>query len=136
MKISRKTDYGVILLQALTPSWAKGEFVALARVAKEHRLPLEFSEKLAGTLRRHGYLNAKRGAGGGYRLIRDPKTITLKELIDLFEEPKLMRCMHSPHPEQYCPLVPFCPSRRKWLEIDRAIQSIFEGVTLAELSRK
>ena len=133
MKFSRKTDYGVILLQSLRGTFRSRGYIPLSKIAREQKLPRFFIEKLGEKLRRAGYLEARRGAEGGYRLAKDPKKITLKELIDVFEEPEMMRCMRSPHPEKYCPFVGACPTRAGWLGIEKKVNKIFENVTIASL---
>lgn len=133
MKFSRKTDYGIILMEALRSSFASGKFVSLAGVARQEGMPVLFVAKLAETLRMKGYLDAKRGAGGGYRMTRDPKTISLKELIDAFEEPPMLRCMKSPDPKKHCPLAATCPTRKTWNHIDEKVDALFRTVTLASL---
>ena len=133
MKFSRKTDYGIILIEALRPTFRARAYVPLSEIAREQKLPYEFLQKLAGILRRVGYLEARRGSDGGYRLRKDPRKITLKELIDVFEEPEMMRCMRSPHPEKYCPFVGACPTRAGWLGIEKKVNKIFENVTIASL---
>lgn len=130
MRFSRKTDYGIILVGALKPSFKSGRFIALSGLARENRLPLAFLQKLAELLRRAGLVSAKRGKVGGYRLIREPKTITLKELIALFEEPKMMRCMKSSNPKKYCALAGTCPTRKTWYEVEKDVDKIFEKVTM------
>ncbi len=133
MKFSRKTDYGVILLQSLRDTFRSRGYIPLSKIAREQKLPRFFIEKLGEKLRRSGYLEARRGAEGGYRLAKDPRKITLKELIDVFEEPEMMRCMRSPHPEKYCPFVGACPTRAGWLGIEKKVNKIFENVTIASL---
>lgn len=133
MKFSRKTDYGIILMEALRPSFASKEFVPLAQVAKQENLPRVFLGKLAEMLRMNGYLDAKRGSNGGYRMCRDPKTITLKELIGVFEEPPMLRCMRSPDPKKHCPIAATCPTRKTWNGIDKKVDALFHDVTLASL---
>ncbi len=133
MKFSRKTDYGIILMEELRTSFVSKEFVPLATVAKANSLPRVFLGKLAESLRRCGYLEAKRGSGGGYRMARDPQTITLKELIDVFEEPPMLRCMKSPDPKKHCSLADTCPTRKTWNGIDEKVNALFREVTLASL---
>ena len=133
MQFNRKTDYGLIFLKALKPTYRSGRYLPLSAIAEREHLPFTFLEKIAGALKREGTVGSQKGAAGGYRLVRDPKTITLKQIIDLLEEPPMMRCMRSPHPSKYCPLVPTCPTRRKWLDIEREVSSIFEKVTVAQL---
>lgn len=133
MKFSRRTDYGIILVEALRPSFLSGRFMRLSDVARDNRLPFAFLQKLAEALRRVGYLVAKRGKVGGYRLTRDPKTITLKDLIDIFEEPPMMRCMRSFDPRKHCLLASTCPSRKKWGEVEKKVNKIFEKVIVDSL---
>ena len=133
MGFSRKTDYGLILLEALKPTYASGEHVSLKAVAQGEHLPFAFLEKLAGMLRKEGILEATRGASGGYRLIRNPASLTLREVIRIFEEPPMMRCLRSPHPEKYCPLVATCPTRKTWQEVEGQVNRIFENVTMAQI---
>ena len=133
MQFSRRTDYALILLEALQPTFASGDFISLRAVAEREHLPFPFLEKIAATLKKGKIVAARKGIDGGYKLIRDPKSLTLKEVIDIFEEPPMMRCMHSPHPEKFCSLVPQCPTRSKWMDIEKKVDSIFEAVTVAEL---
>ncbi|OGZ95451.1 MAG: hypothetical protein A2847_02420 [Candidatus Sungbacteria bacterium RIFCSPHIGHO2_01_FULL_50_25] len=133
MKFSRRTDYGIILAQALRSTFRDRSHIPISKIAQNQGLPLVFLEKLAERLRQAGYLEARRGSEGGYRLVKDPKKITLKELIDVFEEPEMMRCMKSPHPQKHCAFVALCPTRGKWLEIEKRVDLIFESVTVDAL---
>lgn len=133
MQFSRKTDYGLILLGVLRPTFASGEHRTLTAVAAETRLPLPFLAKLAGRLRKHGVLDARKGVFGGYRLMRDPKTLALSEIITILEEPPMMRCLKSNHPEKHCPFAPVCPTQKTWRDIHGRINRVFESVTVAEL---
>ena len=133
MRFSRKIDYGLILMEALRTSFSEGSFIKLSGIATAHQLPLPFLQKLADTLRRKEYLQARRGQGGGYRLLKDPKKITLKEIMDIFEEPAMMRCMQSTHPEKYCPLARTCPTRKTWAQIEEKVNRIFCEVTIDTL---
>ncbi len=133
MQFSRKIDYACILLASLRKTHTSGLFVSLAVIAREQHLPLPFLEKLAGTLRRRGVLDARKGADGGYRLKRNPKTLTIKEIIDIFEEPPVMRCLKSSDPEQFCSLAPFCPTRSRWREIEEKVDRVFAHVTVDSL---
>ena len=133
MQFSRKTDYGLILLNVLKPTFRRGGYVSLRGVAEGEHLPFPFLEKLAAALKRAGIIVSRRGAAGGYRLIRDPASITLQEVIRVFEEPPMMRCLRSPHPEKYCPLVPHCPTRKGWQALNAKFDSLLARTTLAAL---
>lgn len=133
MQFSRKTDYALILLEVLKSTFVTGEFFSVRVIAERERLPLAFLEKIAGVLKTRKVVESRKGLEGGYRLRRNPKSISLKEVIDIFEELPMMRCMRAPNPEKHCPLVPYCPTRSKWVEIEKQVNSIFERVTVAEL---
>lgn len=133
MNFSRKTDYAFILLEALKPTFASGDFVSLRAVAERECLPFAFLEKIASVLKAHGIVEARKGLAGGYRLRRDPVSLSLKSVIDIFEEQPMMKCMKAPNPEKHCPLVPFCPTKSKWMEIEKEVDSIFERRSIASL---
>ncbi|MBI2055364.1 MAG: Rrf2 family transcriptional regulator [Candidatus Sungbacteria bacterium] len=132
-QFSRKTDYALILLEALKPTFASGGFLTLRAVTERESLPRAFLEKIASKLKKEKVVAARKGADGGYRLIRDPNSLTLKEVIDIFEEPPMMRCMRSPDPQKHCALAVHCPTRSKWREIEKRVNFIFERVTIDSL---
>lgn len=133
MQFSRKTDYGLILLEALKPTYGSRRYASLKSVAQKRNLPFPFMEKVAAKLKKVGVLESKKGAEGGYRLAKNPAHTTLKKVIDIFEEPRLMRCLRSSHPEKFCSLAACCPTRGKWLDIDQQVNRVFEGVTVADI---
>lgn len=81
--MAKKFDYGVILIERL--KLAEGGYLDAKSVAKEHNLPKAYMEKVAQELRRAGWLEARRGIGGGYKLIK--KDSEISELINFFERP-------------------------------------------------
>lgn len=81
--MARKFDYGIILIERLKA--AGGAYLDVKSVAKEHGLPLSYMEKVAQGLRRAGWIEARRGIGGGYKLIK--KDLAVSELINYFERP-------------------------------------------------
>lgn len=133
VKFSRKTDYGIILMKGLEATYARKNFVSTSEIAEQYKISPSFLEKLADILRKNNYLEAKRGNKGGYRLIKNPKNITIEELINVFEEPAMMRCLYSKHPKKICPLVSICPTRRAWVGINEQVQRIFRKTTLAKI---
>ncbi|RJQ36843.1 Rrf2 family transcriptional regulator [Candidatus Parcubacteria bacterium] len=134
MRISRKIDYACILLAALKPSFASGKHVSLRAIAAKERLPLPFLEKVAGTLRKKNIIGAKAGAAGGYRLLRDPKKLSLGGVAKLFgEQPLALGCLRS---EQLCPCPDdaSCDTRAAWERVARDVESALNKMTVAKLS--
>ena len=133
MQFSRKIDYGLILLETLKLTYDSRRYASLKSIAQKRNLPFPFLEKVAARLRKVGLIESKKGVAGGYRLASNPKYLTLKGVIDIFEEPRMMRCLGSPHPEKACSLAKSCPTRKTWNNIDAKIDRFFETVTIAKL---
>jgi Rrf2 family protein len=82
--LSRKTDYGLLLLIELAH---KKQTISLKEFAKSRLISFFFLQKVAYQLRKNGLIEAERGKSGGYFLSREPKKITLKEIFETLEGP-------------------------------------------------
>lgn len=133
MYISRKTDYSLILMQDLKSTFSSGKFLALDTIATHYHLPYAYCEKLAGELKRSGIIEARIGKNGGYRMARDPKKVTVQEIVDIFQRKPLMRCLSARNAQKTCALLPVCPSRSGWRQIDTEIRKALGGLTIAKL---
>lgn len=133
MYISRKTDYGLILMQALRDTFVSGRFLPLDDIATQYHLPYAYLEKLAGMLKRNGVIEARTGKNGGYRMARDPKKITAQEIVDIFQQKPLMRCLSEKNKKKTCVLFSVCPSRSGWRRIDTEIRKALTSLTIAKL---
>ncbi len=90
--MKRKFDYAVILTEYLKNQ--NGRFIDIKNVAEEFQLPRAYLEKVAQELKRAGWLESRRGAGGGYRLAKNPSPFSVETLINFYEP------IHS-----FCPLL-------------------------------
>lgn len=80
MKISKKEDYGLIFMSVLAKKYSK-EFISLAAVSIETGLSSLFLKHLASVLLKDKLIESKEGIGGGYRLTRNPKNISMGEIM-------------------------------------------------------
>ncbi|HJV32476.1 MAG TPA: Rrf2 family transcriptional regulator [Patescibacteria group bacterium] len=85
LKVTRKAELGLLLASEL--ALHPGELVSLEAVSKKTGASRKFLEQVAGELRRADIVEAQRGAAGGYRLARDPKTLTIAEVLNAVEGP-------------------------------------------------
>jgi Rrf2 family protein len=60
-------------------------FVQSRDLAQQEKLPNKFLESILLALRRGGFLESKVGSGGGYRLSRAPRDISVGDLIRRLE---------------------------------------------------
>ncbi len=94
MKSLKTIDHAVVLISELGATYKTDTFLDVADIAHRHNLPVAFTQKIAQRLKRAGFIEARRGSGGGYRLRIDPKKISIEIIAALFEERHL-----------WCPLI-------------------------------
>jgi len=75
-----KAEYGVRLLVELGRQTG-GEPVSLKVIAEADGLPLAYLWRIVALLKKAELVESTRGAHGGYRLARDPATITMDEVV-------------------------------------------------------
>lgn len=79
----KRFDYALMLFEYLKRN--EGVFTNICEAAKELDLPYSYLEKVAQGLKKGGLLEGRRGAGGGYRLIGKPKSISIDTLINFYD---------------------------------------------------
>lgn len=131
LRLSRLTDYGVVLLANLASQPDRGVHNA-RELAAEVGLPLPVVSKLLKMLARSGILVSHRGSKGGYGLARPADAITVNEILAALEGPvALTECSIAPgvcHHETHCGV------RNPWQRISQAIRSALDDVTLQDLA--
>lgn len=86
MKISKKAEYALRAVLAMSRS-ALGTIFSIQSLAEEERIPLKFLEQILLILRKGGIMHSRRGAGGGYQLVRPANRITVGEILELVDGP-------------------------------------------------
>ena len=81
MQISRKADYA---LRAMTIMAGLGPDRSLQaqELAEQGKIPIKFLEQILLVLKKAGMLRSKRGVGGGYRLNRESRLISVAEIME------------------------------------------------------
>ena len=91
--LSKKTKYALHALTYLGKHKDEGT-VLIHDIAEEHGISHKFLENILLELRKAGYLGSKKGKGGGYYLIKEPKDIPLSRVIRLLYGPiALLPCV-------------------------------------------
>ena len=82
--LSKTADYAVRAALALAEA-PRGSYMTIALVAEQMALPKTFTPQILGLLARAGIAESKAGRGGGYRLARTPRQITMLEVVEAAE---------------------------------------------------
>ena len=84
MKLSVKSEYACLALIDLAKHYEKG-LRTTAQIAEKQEIPKKFLEQILVTLKYGGYLQSRKGKGGGYWMVKDPGSISLAEIIRLMD---------------------------------------------------
>ena len=85
MKLSTKSEYACLALITLSKAHEKDELYTILQIANENNIPKKYLEQILLILKRAGLLKSYKGPSGGYKLSRNPETITLAEVIRLMD---------------------------------------------------
>lgn len=87
--LSKKTVYAFRALSHLASHYEAGPVPAV-EISRQHGIPLKFLETILNQLKAEGFLNSKKGKGGGYSLVIHPQEISLARIIRLINGPIAM----------------------------------------------
>ena len=119
LRMSRLTDYGLVLLTHLAAAPRSTSSTTPARLSESAHLPLPMVSKILKVLTREGFLVSQRGAKGGYSLARRPEDVTVVAVIDALEGPiALTECGAGS-----CERESNCVVRAPWQRINRVVRS-------------
>jgi Rrf2 family protein len=85
MKLSARSEYACLAMILLAERHQGGELCTVAEIAERQQIPRKFLEQLLLMLRHAGYVRSHRGKAGGYRMSRDPRQISVAEVIRLMD---------------------------------------------------
>jgi Rrf2 family protein len=138
MKFSKKSEYGLRALLELTRAYGSTTLQRHDIAVRQH-IPVEFLEQILLALKRAGLLSSKRGAKGGYRLIKQPKDISLGHVIRILDGPLAPIGCVSKTAYQKCSDCPYanrahCPVQQVMGSVRDAIADILDNYTLADFA--
>lgn len=113
MQITRQADYAVRAVLYLARHEASGR-APTSRIAQEMRIPPSFLAKIVSQLSVAGVVQTSRGARGGVSLAREPKDITLLEVVEAIDGPiTLNECVPD---RSVCVFGDDCPVHDVWCD--------------------
>ena len=87
--LNKKTQYAIKALMHLAEHKDDGP-VLIADIAKKKKIPLKFLDNILQELRKSGFLESKKGKGGGYYLKVSPSKIPIADIIRKIDGPIAM----------------------------------------------
>ncbi len=133
--LSKKTKYGLKALTYLASQQGNTP-VQISGIAKHENISQKFLESILLSLRKTGFLGSKKGKGGGYYLIKDPKEILMTDVMRVLEGPiAMVPCVSLNFYEKCddCPDEASCSVHRLMLEVRDSALEVYRSRTLADL---
>lgn len=82
--LTKKAFYALKALKYLSKNEANHP-ILIASIAEEERIPRKFLEAILLELRHSGFLASKKGINGGYYLAKDPKQLSVAEVLQVID---------------------------------------------------
>lgn len=129
MRLTTFSDYSIRVMMYLGTK--RGELVKISDIANAYRISENHLTKVVHYLAQRSYIETVRGKGGGLRLIREPKTINIGELIVGTEgDAGFLPCLDS---DGECCIQSACKLMGILREAQNALYAVLNKYTLADL---
>jgi Rrf2 family protein len=133
MQLTRSGDYAVrgMIYLAMQPENGVSQ---IKEVSETQEIPRNLLNKIFQSLVKTGLVRSHRGSKGGFSLVKPPREITLKEIIEKVEGPiYLNKCLIR---KGECSREGICPAHEVWQEAQRKMLEVLERTSLQELAQK
>ena len=131
MQITRQADYAVRAIYYLSMI-GTDKRASTSKIAKEQHIPPSFLAKIISQLSVAGLLHTSRGARGGVSLARDPKDITMLDVVEAIDGPILLNeCVAD---SGNCDFTEDCPMRPIWCDAQKHLVESLDSTKFANLA--
>ena len=133
MKLSTRSRYGARILVDLARHTDQGP-VQIGEISKRQDISVKYLEQLIRPLKQASMVTSVRGPKGGHLLAKNPKTITLGQIVRLFEgQTELVECISNP---EQCNMSDDCQVRLAWKEATRVLYEKLDSTTISDLMQE
>jgi Rrf2 family iron-sulfur cluster assembly transcriptional regulator len=135
VRVSTRGDYAcrALLSLALHPELQP---TSVKEIADRTGLPQPYLEQILLALKGAGLVRSKRGVAGGYVLSRDPKDITLAQIISAVDGPITAGEFSMPHENGACDHEGQCVLLAIWAEVGFHMKNHLKGFSLADIAER
>ena len=132
MKLSTRARYGLRALIDLGV-YSDMEVTSIQSIADRQKISVSYLEQLMAKLKRAGFVESTRGAGGGYRLAKHGEQISVGEVLRVLEGNLEAVSCSGYQEEEKCTESDICVAKYVWKRINDSIIEAVDTITLGEL---
>ena len=108
--------------------------VQIGEISKRQDISVKYLEQLIRPLKQASMVTSVRGPKGGHVLAKNPKNITLGQIVRLFEgQTELVECISNP---EQCNMSDDCQVRLAWKEATRVLYEKLDSTTISDLMQE
>ncbi len=134
MRLTTKSRYGTRLILDIAVH-GKEKPVPLSDVSKRQNISLKYLEQLTRKLKKAKIISSHRGPFGGHMLAKNPKKITVGDIVRILEESTAITDCAEEEKKLcgMCNRAGDCLSRWVWVEAGRAMFDRLDRITIESL---
>ena len=130
LRINRQTDYAVRVVLALSRKPIGKRFLT-SEIGREMLIPPVLIQRIVAELASGGFILTQAGRDGGICLAREPKQITMLQVVEHFEgELYLSDCILKPNE---CSFERRCPVHCQWVRLKNLLRDEMARITFQQL---
>lgn len=135
--LSSRGKYAIRALLDLTLQYKSGP-VLIQDIAERQNIPIRFLEQILLSLKRLGFVESRKGRGGGYLLAKPPENITLGSVVRAIDGPLApISCVSvTAYTECGCPNPATCGLRTVWQEARNALADVLDNTSFADIRER
>jgi Rrf2 family protein len=134
MRVSTKGRYAIRVLIDMA-QYGESDFHPLHELAARQGLSEKYLEAILGTLVKNQLLEGARGKGGGYKLAKPAKELTVWDVLSVIETSMSpVECVDND--KNGCDRADICPTLPMWKDLAKIIKDYFTGITIEQLAHK
>jgi Rrf2 family transcriptional regulator, cysteine metabolism repressor len=137
MSVSQKCQYALRALFELAKR-DSDKPTAMTQIAEAQAIPPKFLELILSELRQGGFVESRRGRGGGYFLTPKPDELTVGVIIRFVDGPVApVKCIAGNAPsDRTCALYGGCAFVDMWSRARDAVASVYDNTSFQDLIDK
>jgi Rrf2 family protein len=129
MQITRETDYAIRCVYYLCGK--TGNVTMVDEISREMNIPKSFLAKILQKLSKASLVKSYRGVKGGFEIAKDPKEISLLDVIEAVQGPVAMNICALD--ETLCGFSSTCTIHPVWIEVRREVEKLLREKNFSAL---
>ncbi|MCM8788230.1 MAG: Rrf2 family transcriptional regulator [Candidatus Omnitrophica bacterium] len=107
--------------------------ILLKHISDKQNISLKYLDHIFNELKNKGIIRRTTAKKGGYVLAKNPKDITLYDIISALEGIRSVECLED---AKLCPRVELCGARIVWNKLNDKISCLLKSITLEDFIKE